>query len=343
MRRNALGFAFFVILAIVSVSFGQEWIEVHGPLEIFDTGNWVEARVDTNLGFFGIGTHLPPKLLTFEYPNPTTMGNSNFILKIDGSSTYGLHGNPLFFLPPTTYILEPFHSPGFPRVVVSENLIQDKWIIPVLGGDEIVVFQYFEPDSIDSLGVIKVKYTVTNTGTSSHTVALEHKWDININGRDDAPVAIPGVFGDTNAVYDVGLGDRMPGSFIAAELGFTPPYGLVARGIINNLDAADNPPDFFAFGDEFDLIPSNFSINSSFAGGTYSFSGALLRWNDVTIPPGETWTIITYYGLGEVITATGDIAVTLIGGLNCHGHVHETLGTNLNKGEGCLNGESRRR
>ena len=315
MRRTALGFAFFVILAIVSISYGQEWIEVHGPLEIFDDNNWVEARVDTNLGFFGIGAHLPLfapfRTLTVEYENPTTMGNCNFILKIDGSSTYGLHANPFAFTPPTTYVLEPFHYPDFPKIVTSYNWIQDKWVIPVLGGDEITVNQYFEPDSIDSLGVIQVRYTITNNGTSSHTVALEHKWDININGVDDAPVAIPGMAGDTNAVYDVGLGDRMPGSFVAAELNLiTEPYGLVARGIINGAEAAINPPDFFAFGDEYDLVLSNFSVDASFAGGTYVISGALLRWNDVTIPPGETWTIITYYGLGQISGITDDISVT---------------------------------
>jgi len=290
--RNAI---IFLLLLTATICLAQSYLSVH------DFG--VEARVDTTVGFFGIGTYPGGQLLTFDFPNPTMLGNSNFIVMID-STSYGLHTSPLAFTPPTSAILPAYQEPGYPIIIDSTNTIQSMWSVPDSSGgsDTIRISQCFTPFELDSRGLIKVTYTIQNLAMSavSHYIALEHKWDIDINGVDDAPVAVPGVFADTNAVYDVDLGDRMPGTFIAAELGFSSPYGLVARGIINVLDAGLNPPDVFAFGDEFDLIPSNFSIGPSFSGGIYSSSAALIRWNDVLVAPGETWTIITYYGLGEL-------------------------------------------
>lgn len=311
MKRAAITFTAIMAIILVSSVLGQTaYREVHGPMGIADDNDWVEARVDTGIGFFGIGKYNPPTELMWDfYPCTLGIGNSNFIVRIDGSSTYGLYysGGEGSFIPPLTSTLEPFHQPGYPRLISGTNTIHDQWIISFFG-DEIVVNQYFQPDSVDTLGVIRIEYKIQNNGSAAHAIALEHKYDININGVDDAPVAIPGIWGAVNTVFDVDAGDVMPGYFLAAEEGFEDSLtGLVARGIINQYSATR--PDFLAYGQEEELLLSNFSTTGAFAGGTYSLSGALLRWNDVVVNPGEDREIITYYGLGDATVNPGELGL----------------------------------
>ncbi len=308
MKRTATVFTVILLISMISGVFAQSYREVHGPTRLFDTGAWVEARVDTNIGFFGIGKYNPSTELTWDFiPVTSGTGNSNFIVRIDGTSTYGLYyvGSELTFNPPLTSVLEPFHSDGFPRIIGGINTIHDKWVIDFFG-DNIVVNQYFQPDSVDTLGVIKIRYVIQNNGSVAHSVALEHKYDVNINGVDNAPIAVPGIYAAENTVFDTDLGDGMPVKFLAAEEGFDDStYGLVARGILKQYEATE--PDFLAYGEEEDLIFSNFSITTAFAGGSYSLSGALLRWNDVLINPGDSWEITTYYGLGDAYFQSGQL------------------------------------
>ncbi|RKZ29719.1 hypothetical protein DRQ36_07785, partial [bacterium] len=206
-----------------------------------------------------------------------------------------------------------YKAEGFPKLLIVTNTIHNKWIIPLGGPEEIVVNQYFNPASPDTFGLIRVFYEIINNGLMMHTAGLEHKWDININGRDDAPVAIPGAWDSVNCTYDT----PMPGLFLAAENGLGPSVtdpGLVARGLINQWDATR--PDFLAYGEETDLIPSVFSITSAFGDGAeYDLSAVLLRWDVLSIPPGEKRDIITYYGLGDATIQPGSLYVQkIIGG-----------------------------
>ncbi len=312
VKRAAITFSAILVILLVSSAFGQSYLSVYGPNSILDNTRWVQARVDTGKGFFGIGTYAPPppKMLLWDFvPVMSGVGNSNFIVRIDGSATYGLAfpGAEGSFSPPLTSTLEPFHADGYPRLIVSTNTIHDRWILNVFG-DEIVVNQYFQPDSVDTLGVIRIRYLIQNNGTSAHTVALEHKYDININGIDDAAVAVPGSYARINTFFE----GAMPGIFLAAERGFDDSdFGLVAKGIINQHSAT--APQFFAYGEEMDLLLSNFSITSAFAGGIYSLSGALLRWNDILLPPGASREIITYYGLGDANERPGQLNVVYTG------------------------------
>lgn len=296
-------------MTLVSALFGQSFYEVHGPVSIIDDGAWVEARVDISYGFFGIGKYTPPVELTWDFfPVVSGVGNSHFIVRIDGSSTFGLGypGSEGAFSPPLTSMLAPYQADGFPRVLATSNTIQNRWILDIFG-DELVVTQSFQPDSVDSLGVVRIRYLIQNNGSVAHTVALEHKYDVNINGVDDAPLAVPGGWDPVNTVIE-GI---MPGIFLAAEDGFDDDeFGYVARGIINQHLATK--PDLLAYGQEEDLLVSNFSIDSTFAGGSYTLSGALLRWNDVLVSPGNSREITTYYGLGDAAIAPGELQVTYI-------------------------------
>ncbi|MGC9314877.1 MAG: T9SS type A sorting domain-containing protein, partial [bacterium] len=274
--------------AIVSVFLFVGMCAGQGCLEVHDYG--VEARVDAAIGFFGVGTNTPPRELTWDFfPVTSGIGNSPFILRVDGE-TYGLafEGSEGSFIPPITSTLEPYHDAGFPSLIAASNTIHNKWNLP----DDIIVNQYFTPDSLDSLGLIKVRYVISNDDDFDHTIALEHKWDVCVNGSDDAPIASPASpYVDTNSVFTPA---DMPPYILIPNDPATPT--LVGVMVVDAFDAAC--PDFFAFGQEEELIASNFSLDSTFAGPSYSLSAALIRWDDVVVPSGGDLELITYYGIG---------------------------------------------
>ncbi len=267
-----------VSLVFATVAFSQvSYIEVHD----YD----VEARVDTTRCNWGIGKSTGQQL-TFEFPDPYPLGNSNFVLLIDGES-YG----PSHIIPMLDHSIYPFKPDGYPRIISATNTIHNKWIITLMDSTgEIVVNQYFAPVLLDSLGMIEIHYVIENDGFIPHTVALEHKYDVSIDGRDDAAFMVSCVPIDTNSVWT---------SAIPAEITMQNLLSPILAGrIIPNAHAA-TCPDLFAYGDETLLIPSIFDIDTSFAGGSYCLSAALLRWDGDTIPPGDSIDIITYYGLGD--------------------------------------------
>ncbi|MCD6501508.1 hypothetical protein J7L01_02820, partial [bacterium] len=300
-----------IFLVLCGVAFGQPYYSVWG---------WdCEARVDTANGHFGIGQHSTGENLTYEFSNiGILVGNpsSNPVFQIDGE-TYGWLGVVMS----ADHNLYDYIASSYPRLLISSNTIQNRWEFPLPGGEEVQIDMFFTPDnyvvmlvdsadtSYDTLGVIKVEYEIHNNGMLPHSVGVEHKWDIKINGRDDAPVSIPGTHADTNCVYD----GSVSGTFIAAEFDLFDPTitQLVATGLLGTEDATI--PDFLAYGDESELIPSVFSITTAFASGVYSYTAALLRWNALTLPPGGSFSLITYYGLGNIAAIHGEIALTVHG------------------------------
>ncbi len=276
------------LILIVSVH-GQAYIEVYGY--------GVEARVDTSIGFFGVGTYPAGVDLTWDFFSIATgAGNSNFILRVD-DDTYGLAfpGNEAAFTPPLDYTMGNFHNDAFPRLISPANVIHNKWIIDLIpdSTEDISVDQFLKPVlEGDSLGLVQVRYRISNDASDSHTVALEHKWDIMVNGVDDAPVACPASpYSTSNITFNL---TTMPTYILIPDDPLSP--SITGVMVLDTFDTAC--PDFFAYGREEDLIYSNFSIDATFATGTYSLSAALLRWREITLAPGEDVELITYYGIG---------------------------------------------
>ena len=161
---------FLMIFAFVCPAFG--YLSVHGY--------GVEARVGIDIGAFGIGTYPLGEMLMCDFPDPSTLYSSHFIVMID-STTYSL--GEIAYSPDT--LLLPFKSAGYPQILVATNAIQNRWEIPIpAGGTDIIqIDQFFTPDSLgDSLGLIKVHYIINNLSPNTHNIALEHKWDINVAG-----------------------------------------------------------------------------------------------------------------------------------------------------------------
>lgn len=302
-------FVYLVAIFIVTggVAFGQAYFSVNG---------WnCEARVDTINGHFGVGQYDPSLALTYEYsPVSYLIANpsSHVTFKIDGE-TYGWLG-VVIGASKNLYL---YNAPTYPRLLSGSNTIQNRWLFPLPGGEQMQIDQFLTPvgreivrvsatgdSTIDTLGLIRVRYRAQNNGVLGHTVGIEHKWDIKINMRDDAPVSIPGSYADTNCVYE----SIIPGTFVAAEIELLEDLDqLIAMGIVNIDDATK--PDFFAYGNETQLIPSCFNLDASFAGPPYSVTGVLIRWNPRMIPGGMYYDWVTYYGLGDISIQRGEITL----------------------------------
>jgi len=312
VRLERVSYLVVILMVIAGGAFGQAYFSVNG---------WdVEARVDTVNGHFGVGQHSTSYDLTYEFrphilvPSPS----SNVVFRIDGE-TYAWNGAVTGF----DYNLYPLKAPTFPRLLIATNQIQNRWLFPLPGGEQVQIDQFLQPTqhlvtivddgdtTTDTLGLIKVTYRVTNNGGIPHAVGVEHKWDIYINGVDGAPVSIPGTFSATNQVY---AGDHVPPSFLAAQIDLLDPDidQLVASGLLRIADATK--PDLLAYGNEEDLLYSCFDLDTaSFATGTYSNTAALLRWDARTVPPGHSFDLVTYYGLGSILAQRGEINLAISG------------------------------
>ena len=282
-----------VIAMFAPAAMGQSYLSVEGY--------GVEVQVDTMNGYFGVGTSAGERL-TYDFNDPESRASSNFVLKIDGQ-TYGFPS----ITPSVSFDIRDYPSDGCPRLLKTTNTIQNRWEIDS-PSHNVVLSQYFTPDSLDiSLGVIKVRYLIANYGTTDVHVALEHKWDILVGSSEGSTISITGSFSDTSCVYTT----SMPGWFIAPEIALTDTIDqLVAMGVVNSMGATR--PDLLAFGDEIVIIPSVFSVDTSFTGDNYSVSEVLLRWDTVTLIPGASWEIVTYYGLGEMHDFLPEIALSYI-------------------------------
>ena len=291
-----------LVVIVASLCNAQLCLEVHNY--------GISARVGTTIGFFGVGTNPGGSSLTWDFvPVVSGVGNSHFIVRVDGE-TYGLafEGLEGSFIPPITSTLEPYHDTGFPSLIAASNTIHNKWNLP----EGITLNQYFMPHSLDdSLGLIQVRYVIRNDDDFDHTIGLEHKWDVNINGLDDARIASPASpYVDTNSVFTPA---DMPPYILIPDDPATPT--LVGVMVVDAFDATC--PDFFAYGEEMEIIASNFSLDSTFAGPLYSLSAALIRWDDVIVPSGGDLELITYYGIGydyasieEFSARPGDFAIS---------------------------------
>jgi len=276
-----------VIAMITVAAMGQSYLSVEGY--------GVEAQVDTMDCYFGVGTSAGERL-TYDFDDPGSRASSNLVLKIDGQ-TYGFPT----ITPSVSFDIRDYRSDGYPRLLTATNTIQSRWEIDS-SSHHVILNQFFTPETLDiARGVIRVRYEIENPGTTIVDVALEHKWDIMVGSSDGSTITIPGSFSDTNCVYTT----SMPGLFIAPEIGLTDTIDqLVAMGVVNSMDATR--PDLLAFGNEIDIIPSVFSIDTSFSGDTYSFSAVLIRWDTDTLSPGATCEIVTYYGLQQNMTGIAE-------------------------------------
>ena len=140
----------------------------------------------------------------------------------------------------------------------------------------------------------KIVYTVTNNNNTVYTVGVRCMLDVRIGDNDGAPYFIPGVGTVTNETEF--LAPNTPAYWKAFESATFAADSLKGQGLMEGSGAT--PPDRFVVVQWPGIYGSvwDYSVTSSLP--VTGDSAVALYWNPVPLPPGESATFVTYYGLG---------------------------------------------
>ena len=146
-------------------------------------------------------------------------------------------------------------------------------------------------------------YVLHNNGTTAHEVGLRIMIDTMLAGNDRAPFRIPGT-GDVTTEMDFN-GVGIPDYWQAFEDLANP--NIMAQGTLRGGEAT--PPDRFSIC-SWGLVFNSVWDYATTPGMDTGDSATTMWWNPVTVQPGATRTITTYYGLA---TMSGTPPLTLTG------------------------------
>lgn len=173
---------------------------------------------------------------------------------------------------------------------------------------------------IPGLGTLFIEYYCTPTDGRSHTVGILLELDTMIDDNDAAPLST--AFGYAEAPGSSGREQEfrapyMPNYWQAFEVGpDQPPEYLVGQGILYGWGAT--MPDRFCVGSWPTYVDVAWDYTADTLHNTYWDSAVLLWWYPVTIAPGDTFRVGTYYGLGDPTVSIGELTLSwnLPGGLD---------------------------
>lgn len=169
----------------------------------------------------------------------------------------------------------------------------------------VTIEQQLTPEQYSAtVGAIRIKYVITNNDAVAHQVGLLLLLDTFVGGTDNARVATRFDYSRIERQYTAPL---MPDYFQAFERDNPVLPGLVAQGTLVGRDAVR--PDLMIVGDVFTLraVRWDYTITNPF----YNDSAVILRWNETRLASNESRVITTYYGLGDVNTQGGTLALNL--------------------------------
>lgn len=237
-------------------------------------------------GLFNIGTSQDNKMLLFEFPDEPWSSHLN--VKIDD----------------VVYSNDSCRTDTLRLPMIVDPHIMENSIICTWQVNGVTIEQKLTPEQYsDSTGAILIQYEITNNDNQPHQVGLQLMMDINVDSTDSAAVATN--FGYTNTTQHF-VAPNIPDYFQAFKIDPVTP-GLVAQGTLKGGKAV--PPDVFIVGYWPDLM--SVAWDYTLGVGLYEDSAILLRWNETTLLPGETKIIGTYYGVGEVKIAPGQLSLNV--------------------------------
>lgn len=162
-----------------------------------------------------------------------------------------------------------------------------------------------------------IQYELRNVGAAAHQVGLYLQMDTMVGSNDAAPLSTSYGY---SAVDQEFTRANMPTFWQAFEEGPTQSEDrLIAQGTLVGAGAV--PPDRFVVG-PYDRL-SEVGWEYSVRGNSYGDSAVGMWWNPLSLAPGASRTVSTFYGLGQGAVSAGTLALnvsapvelTSIGGL----------------------------
>ncbi len=238
-------------------------------------------------GRFTIGT-TGGKSLLYGFGREGATSHTHFKI---GSNVYG------------TYSSGEDHPPA-PELIAGPTMV-DSSIVHIWRQDDVIITQSLTPVMLGSEGKVFIEYTFENVGSTSLEAGLLLFFDTMIAHNDYAPIATEYGYFSVEREF---LAPTIPVFWQAYESSpFQTPDSLVGEGIMVGSGAV--MPDRLVYGDywhykavEWDYI---------FAGGPYSDSSILYRWDERPLAPGASLYFSTYYGQGAISSSGGSLMLSL--------------------------------
>jgi hypothetical protein len=237
-------------------------------------------------GLFNIGT-ADGRSLLYKYPE----------------SPYSSHVN--VWIDGTVYSNDPFTTNAFLlSSLLPPSLLPDGTISCTYAAGDIRIEQRLKPQQYsDSTGAIFIQYSLANTGDVVHQVGLLLELDTNVNGNDRTPFFTSLGYTDIEQKFSA---PQIPSFFLAFEGDPVNPK-LIARGTLAGVAAV--PPDELLFGDWRNLRKVAWDYTPN--GQKYNDSAVILRWNPGLLAPGQSSSLGTYFGLGDVKIVRGQLSLNV--------------------------------
>ncbi len=151
---------------------------------------------------------------------------------------------------------------------------------------------------------MEIKYTVTNNGSVSQDVGARVMLDTMIASNDAVPFNVPGTGAVTTEMEFTGA--NIPEYWQGFDTLTNPT--LIAQGTLTT-GGATTPDKFtIASWDEIYDYYWNYTVTPGQATGD---SAVAIYWNPTTLAAGQSRTYTTYYGLGKVTIASGNLTAGL--------------------------------
>jgi hypothetical protein len=236
-------------------------------------------------GDFNIGTPDGRSLLYY-YPNePAT---SNIIISIDGM----------------TYPLEMFSRPSCDGGATFDSWSNDSTSIYAnytINGMFAVQVIHTPVMFSGTSGAILTRTVVTNNDQSgaSHAIGVLYEYDTTVDGDDAAQLYLGPNYVNVETCYDAPY---------AANYWDALPFSgtLVGRGTFTG--GAAVTPDHLSFGQWGPMYGVCWAYACS--GNPYGDSAVLYKWDEQQVGPGGTRNVATYYGVGEIQVAPGNLQLS---------------------------------
>lgn len=233
-------------------------------------------------GRFNMGLYQPAGGFWYNtsYAWPDSPWSSFTTLRIDGMDRiYGQDGS--FIQPPT-----------------NEGALNNHSLFQM---DEVAVRQTLSIATNPATGradATAIRYTMTNTGTAPHEVGLRLMIDTMLNNNDGAPFRVPAAGGSTEAVTTERdwTGGAMPPFWQAFEDLANPQVS--AQMSLQGADAT--PPDRMTIAHWGAISGTAWEFTADPTRDVTSDSAVGMWWNPLPLAPGETRTVVVYYGRPQV-------------------------------------------
>ncbi len=264
---------------------------------IFLENSLVRISVENTDGNFGIGTSStnarPCESLLYGFSCGGSSSTTNIKVRVDGQvwdladQTGNCDGE-------ATYVSS----------IVVGGSIESRWTIP---SPALSVLVKHTPVLFDATtGAILTETFVTNNDPTGapHDIGVLYEYDTEVAGNDSSEIAAGGTWYPNETCFA-----SVPFTYWEAFEDQVPPQAgdLIGRGTVTGGGAVT--PDRFAIGYWGDMYDACWDYTCS--GDPYGDSAVIYWWDEDSVAASATRRVGTYYGVGNVQVAEGDLAISL--------------------------------